>query len=269
MTELERHETSMVGQVDREAILRYLNLDPSKTDTQALLLICERYGLDPLLKHMVLISGRPYVTRDGYLAVAHRSGHLDGIEVVDSGEDDNYWWAKVAVYRNDMSHPFVFVGRYPKADAKHMTKYGPEMAIKCGEVMALRRAFNVSGIGAADEQWDEHVPAAVPVTADTPVDWEALGWVDKDAHDAALEDCRGVARRLPDPHRGNVKDWVQSEQGAPPYSHDFMDEWAQMMDDLTAERPVVDTADPTLDEGRPFTDDEPLPGVTDLLGTQK
>lgn len=92
-----------------------------------------------------------------------------------------------------------------------------------------------------------------PVTADTPVDWSGLGWVDKDDHDAALEQCRAVARRLPDPHRANVRDWVLSERGAPPYPHDFMDEWAEMMDSLTADRPTEDTADPTLmDEGRPM-----------------
>jgi hypothetical protein len=146
------------NEVDREAILRYLNLNPRDAGTQALLLVCERYELDPILKHMVLISGRPYVTRDGYLHIAHASGKFDGLEVVDYGEDNSHWWAKVAVYRKDMGHPFTFIGRYPKADAKHMAKYGPEMAIKTAEVMALRRAFDVGGIAAADEQWDNNTP---------------------------------------------------------------------------------------------------------------
>lgn len=99
------------------------------------------------------------------------------------------------------------------------------------------------------------------------IDWRALGWEGQAAHDAALEKCRAVARRLPDPHRDNVKAWVKDEGGQLPYPEAFMSEWASMMDDLTAERPVADTADPTLDEGRPFTDDEPLPGVSDLLGS--
>lgn len=142
------------GTLDREGILKHLNLDPRDTATQALLLMCERYQLDPLRKHMVLIKGNPYVTRDGYLHIAHASGQFDGLEVVETGEDDAHWWAKVSVYRRDMGRPFTFVGRYPKADAGHMKKYGPEMAIKVAEVQALRRAFDVGGIGAADEQWD-------------------------------------------------------------------------------------------------------------------
>ena len=156
------------SEVDREAILRYLNLNPRDAGTQALLLVCERYDLDPVLKHMVLISGRPYVTRDGYLHIAHASGQFDGLEVIDSGEDNQHWWAKVAVYRKDMRHPFTFIGRYPKADAKHMAKYGPEMAIKTAEVMALRRAFDVGGIAAADEQWDNNTTVAINVDPATP-----------------------------------------------------------------------------------------------------
>lgn len=139
--------------VDKEAILKALNLNPRDPKTQALLLVCERYQLDPLLKHMVLISGNPYITRDGYLAIAHRTGKFDGLEVLEEGADQTHWWAKVAVWRKDMSHPFTYVGRYPKSG--HQKNYGPEMAIKCAEVMGLRRAFNVTGVGAADERWDD------------------------------------------------------------------------------------------------------------------
>lgn len=140
--------------VDHHAILKSLNLNPRDPNTQALLLVCERYGLDPLLKHMVLISGNPYITRDGYLAIAHRSGVFDGMEVLEQGADQTHYTAKVAVYRKDMGRPFTFIGRYPKG--QRMAKdYGPEMAVKVAEVQALRRAFNVTGVPAADERWDE------------------------------------------------------------------------------------------------------------------
>lgn len=144
-------------QIDREAILRTLKLNPRDPATQALLLVCERYGLDPLLKHMVLIEGRPYITRDGYLHIAHRSGVLDGLVVEAEGSEGDEWWAKVSVYRKDMSRPFTFRGRYPKqkysakAGKVVPTEYGPEMAVKCAEVMAMRRAFDVTGVPAADE----------------------------------------------------------------------------------------------------------------------
>lgn len=141
-----------VENVDQTAVLRTLNLNPNDPNTQALLLICQRYDLDPLMKHVVLIQGRPYITRDGYLSAAHASGQFDGIEVVEEGETETHWWAKASVYRKDMGRPFTYKGRYPKKGGNK--DYGPEMAVKCAEVMALRRAFNVTGAAAADERWD-------------------------------------------------------------------------------------------------------------------
>src|SRR5688500_1019129 len=139
--------------IDREAVLKSLNLNPRDPNTQALLLVCERYNLDPLPKHIVLIKSNAYVTRDGYLAVAHRSGQFDGMEVLEQGENQTHFTAKVAVYRKDMGRPFAYVGRYPKS-GQMAQQYGPEMAVKVAEVQALRRAFNVTGISAADEMWD-------------------------------------------------------------------------------------------------------------------
>lgn len=58
--------TSPVGYnaptVTPEQIMRALNLDPRKPEVQALVLVCQRYDLDPLLKHALLIltdSRRP------------------------------------------------------------------------------------------------------------------------------------------------------------------------------------------------------------------
>lgn len=147
--------------IDHAAILKSLNLNPNDPKTQALLLVCERYGLDPILKHAVLIQGALYVTRDGYLHIAHQSRQLDGIEVVETGETPTHWTAKVAVYRKDMSRPFVYTGRYSKSDSNK--KYGAEMAITRAEVMAMRRAFDVTGISAYDEMsWDTTPPVPAP-----------------------------------------------------------------------------------------------------------
>ena len=101
---------------------------------------------------------------------------------------------------------------------------------------------------------DHEPPEPSPRTEDPPpVNWTALGWADKDDHDAALEQARAVARRLPSPHHENVKAWVKDEAGPLPYSHDFMDEWMDMMDDLTLpEDPLSDV-------------DEPLPSVQEAL----
>ncbi len=142
----------MMLAIDQDAVLKAVGLNAHDPKAQALLLVCNRYNLDPILKHIVLIQGSIYVTRDGLLSVAHRSGQLDGIVVEEQSETNTHHVARVAVYRKDMSHPFVYVGRYPKAGSNKA--YGPEMAVKCGEVMAMRRAFNVA-LCAREELWDQ------------------------------------------------------------------------------------------------------------------
>lgn len=185
--------------VDRDAVLRALNLNPADPNTVALLLICDRYGLDPLLKHVVLIQGRPYVTRDGYLHVAHNSGALDGIEILDEGDDGTHWWARVAVHRKDMTRPFVYRGRHPKGGGNR--QYGPEMAVKCAEVAALRRAFNVTGAGAAEERWEVDEPAGIAA--------EVLpaGWADRDEMRDAHHALSEQVARLGDDARARLNDW--------------------------------------------------------------
>lgn len=131
-----------------QALLKAIGLDRVPPEQREIALaIAKRYELDLLLKHLVLVDGRPYITRDGLLHVAHRSGQLDGIEVTDAelvklegvGE---FWRAKASVYRKDMSRPFTYQGRYPAKGGNQ--RYAPEMAVKVAEVMALRRAFDVS-----------------------------------------------------------------------------------------------------------------------------
>ena len=140
---------------NQERVLKYLGLDPKDTATQALVQICNRYGFDPLLKHVVLIGTggkkNTYVTRDGLLHLAHQSHQLDGIVVEEESADSEEWWAIVKVHRKDMGHPFRYRGRYSKKGAN--AKFGPEMAVKCAEVMSLRRAFDVS-LPTVEEQWD-------------------------------------------------------------------------------------------------------------------
>jgi hypothetical protein len=141
----------------KTALLRAIGLDKvSEPERELALAIAKRYELDLLLKHAVLIEGRIYVTRDGLLWIAHRSGQLDGIEVTEPtivtlpglGE---FWRAVCRVYRKDMSRPFEYAGRYPTRGQNQ--KFGPEMAVKVAEVMALRRAFNVSA-PSWEERWD-------------------------------------------------------------------------------------------------------------------
>ncbi len=139
------------------ALLKAVGLDRLAPEQRALALnIAQRYDLDLLLKHLVMIEGRPYITRDGLLHVAHRSGQLDGIETTDPVIVDEFWRSTCSVYRKDMSRPFTYTGRYPTKGGNQ--KFAPEMATKVGEVMALRRAFDVAA-PTLEERWDIEVPA--------------------------------------------------------------------------------------------------------------
>lgn len=155
---------TQVVDIDREreqkrkaALLRAIGLDKVPPEQRELALaIANRYELDLLLKHVVLVDGRPYITRDGLLHIGHRSGQLDGIEVSDPelvtlpgvGE---FWRAVATVYRKDMSRGFRYQGRYPSKGGNQ--RFAPEMAVKVAEVMALRRAFDVSA-PVIEERWD-------------------------------------------------------------------------------------------------------------------
>lgn len=148
--------TEPTDQGRKLALLRAVGLDRVSPDQRELALnIAKRYDLDLLLKHLVLIDGRPYITRDGLLHVAHRSDRLDGITTSEPAIVDGFWRATASVYRKDMSHPFTYTGRYPTTGGNQ--KFAPEMAVKVAEVMALRRAFDVAA-PTAEERWDAEVP---------------------------------------------------------------------------------------------------------------
>jgi len=159
-------ENAVATANDRElTLLKAIGFDRLPPEQRELALaIARRYELDPMLRHILLIDGRPYITRDGLLHVAHRSGQLDGIEVTDPVLADSFWRSTCSVYRKDMTRPFTYSGRYPEA-GKNRT-FGPEMAVKVAEVQALRRAFDVSA-PTVEERWDVDLPAEPPAPRPT------------------------------------------------------------------------------------------------------
>lgn len=132
------------GKVTMTPILKAVGIDPYNTQHQAMLLVAQKYDLDPLMGHVMVLpkGGKPYITRDGYLHVAHRSGQLDGIEVMEETETPTAFRAKVAVWRKDMSRPFAFTADYPKNGGNK--EFAKEMALTRAERRALKRAFNIS-----------------------------------------------------------------------------------------------------------------------------
>jgi hypothetical protein len=148
MTDLERVPPAAPVTVDIDT-LRYLGYDPDNVATRALVLLAHRYQLDPLLGEIQLIADskgrRLYVTRDGMLAVAHASGHLDGIVVEEQrrNTEGNGWTAYVSVWRNDMAHPFRYGAQCKDTEAQARAGNGPEMALARAERRALKRAFRI------------------------------------------------------------------------------------------------------------------------------
>lgn len=148
-----------VADARQEAFIKALGLDKVTPEQRELALaIADRYDLDVMLKHLVMIEGRPYISRDGLLWVAHRSGVFDGIEVTDPVLENGFWRSRCRVYRKDISRPTEYPGRYPASGGN--ARYAPEMAIKVAEVMALRRAFNVSA-PAYEERWEREDVATI------------------------------------------------------------------------------------------------------------
>jgi hypothetical protein len=151
--------------IDYAAVLRHLGLNGNDAKSQAVVLVCKRYDLDPVLKHVVLVEGNVYVTRDGLLHVAHGTGQLDGIEVEEAtlSEDGKEWRSRASVYRKDMTRPFAFSGRFPAG-----RKNSPEMAEKVAVARCLKHAFSVAIATDDERQAQDSTPVTVqpaPVTA--------------------------------------------------------------------------------------------------------
>src|SRR5690606_32374021 len=139
MSEIATRDDAIGAFDPRDAkVLAYLGFSPDDPRSRAVVAVARRYdldsppvvprllavvgvdrrnALDPLLKHVIVLpKGGVYVTGDGLLHIAPRSGQLDGIVVEQEptlSDDGREWVARVSVYRRDMRHPFTFPGRYP------------------------------------------------------------------------------------------------------------------------------------------------------------
>jgi phage recombination protein Bet len=156
------------------------------TDNEFLLLmqLAKTYQLDPFAKQIwaVKYGNNPaaiFCGRDGFLAIAHRSGKFDGMESGTRKDgDDLVGWCKV--YRKDMSRPFeVEVSLSEYSTGKNLWQTKPKtMIVKVAESHALRRAFGISGLYAPEEidTGDRPEPRLVPeVPAATPTCCEVCG----------------------------------------------------------------------------------------------
>jgi len=153
------------------------------TDNEFLLLmqLARTYQLDPFTKQIWAVKygqnpAQIFCGRDGYLAIAHRSGKFDGMESGTRKDgDDLVGWCKV--YRKDMSHPFeveVYASEY--STGKNLWRDKPRTMIqKVAEAHALRRAFSISGLYSPEEidtgdrpepRYVSEVPPATPTACE-------------------------------------------------------------------------------------------------------
>lgn len=126
----------------------------SNDEFAVLIELANRYQLDPFAKQIwaVKYNDRPaqvFAGRDGYLAIAHRSGQFNGMQSnIDRDSEGKILSATCRVWRKDMEHPFertVFLEEYNTG--KGVWKEKPAtMIIKVAEAQALRLAFNISGL---------------------------------------------------------------------------------------------------------------------------
>lgn len=100
-------------------LIALLGLPTDHAHTRALLLVARKYDVDPLLKEITLIPGKgPYIGVHGRLAIAHRTGELDGLSTDDEFEDDLYYKVRATCWRTGRSHPWTALGRVLKAEKK-------------------------------------------------------------------------------------------------------------------------------------------------------
>ncbi len=151
------------------------------------LAIAGRYGLDPLLRHLVLIPGgqnrryNVYITRDGLLHVAHTSGKPWSIEVDEpvkrenpyTGKSDIYLKGRVKVLDPATGQTQVFEGgvwfsEYNAGRGSWKT-HPAAMHQKVLEVYLLRRAFDVALTPIEEMDRVTQAPSAEPVPVEAEV----------------------------------------------------------------------------------------------------
>jgi phage recombination protein Bet len=164
-----RREVETVEEKDHRVALVKAKICPNCTTTEfeLLMYMAGKYNLDPLLRQIWAVKfgdspAQIYAGRDGFLEIAHRSGHFDGMETVVNWEMakdtkgldyQRIKGATCTVWRNDMTHPFtsnVLFSEYNTGKSLWTSK--PAVMIgKVAESVCLRKAFSVSGLYSPEE----------------------------------------------------------------------------------------------------------------------
>lgn len=136
----------------------------SEPEFKMLMYIANKYGLDPLTKQIWAIKRNDrdpaliFAGRDGFLAIAHRSGQFDGMqsgvtyEVNKEGKKVPISaWCKV--WRRDMTHAFETEVPFDEYNTGFSVwkSHPSAMILKVAESVCLRKAFSIDGIYSPEE----------------------------------------------------------------------------------------------------------------------
>lgn len=172
----------------------------TKTEQQYCFSVARELGLNPILREIHFVPRRakvgekwvnkiePMVGRDGFLAIAHKSGQLAGIETIAAIRDipmlENGRWvakpqlvAECTVWRKDSSKPFTaqvayleYVQRTADGQPTKFWAEKPEtMLKKVAESQSLRKAFNIHGVFCPEELGDGYETVTGEIISDTEV----------------------------------------------------------------------------------------------------
>lgn len=129
----------------REMLRQMIDRNATDAQIETLIVVGNRYDLDPLMGHVVLISGKCFVTHEGLIHKAHTSGQFDGMETI-FGKDEIGEYSETKVWRKDMTRPFVgriYLAEYANNNPVWKScRHG--MAAKTSESFVMRRAMDVS-----------------------------------------------------------------------------------------------------------------------------
>lgn len=128
---------------------------------------CQALGLNPLLNEITAIvyggSMSIQTMRDGFLTIAHRTGKFSGIESGTKKDEEGNLIGWARVYHKDFQIPV-----YQEADFEEYTtkrnlwlSKPKTMIKKVAESMALRKAFNISGVYSPEEMEREIVASTI------------------------------------------------------------------------------------------------------------
>lgn len=122
--------------------------------------MASKYSLDPLIREIWCIKygtapATIFAGRDGFLSIAHRSGQFNGMKTErEFDKDGKIISATCKVYKKEMEHPIEVTVYIQEYDTKksNWARMPITMLCKVAESQALRKAFNISGIYAEEEQ---------------------------------------------------------------------------------------------------------------------